>query len=402
MQKVDDGMKRLTVRFILAAVILLSPAGCSYTSDNTISSNQITDPPPIPSPSPTATAKQNPVVTEPPPSTAEPSTEPAEPVPEVAPYEGPVEHIFFHPLIAFPELAFDGDAISDGYDNWFVTVPEFQVMLEELYQRNYILIDIHSLYQVEEKEGRTAILQRKLTLPVGKKPLILSVDDMNYYEYMRQNGNVWRLVSDENGSVTTWAKTSAGEEKTSRLWDLVPILDDFVSEHPDFSWQGAKGLLALTGYEGILGYRTNDKDSPSYENDKREAEKIVVKLKESGWTFASHSWGHLDVHKSSLSRLKRDTKRWKDEVEPLVGPTDIFIYPYGSSVQTRDPKFRYLQSQGFVVFCSVGPAPYLAFRDNAMLMDRRHIDGMALRTQRKLLTPLFGDRPLLDPLRPPR
>ena len=29
-------------------------------------------------------------------------------------YEGPVEHIFFHPLIAYPKLAFDGDAMAQG------------------------------------------------------------------------------------------------------------------------------------------------------------------------------------------------------------------------------------------------------------------------------------------------
>lgn len=151
----------------------------------------------------------------------------------------------------------------------------------------------------------------------------------------------------------------------------------------------------------VLGYRTNDADDASYQDEKRNAELIVNKLKETGWTFASHSWGHLDVSKSSLSRLQRDTARWKKEVEPLVGATDIFIYPYGSSVKNDDPKFQYLQAQGFAVFCSVGPSPYLEFRQNAVLMDRRHIDGLALRTQRKGLAPLFGDRPLLDPLRPP-
>ena len=29
-----------------------------------------------------------------------------------------------------------------------------------------------------------------------------------------------------------------------------------MEEHPDFSPFGAKGCLSLTGYEGILGYRT--------------------------------------------------------------------------------------------------------------------------------------------------
>ena len=39
-------------------------------------------------------------------------------------YNGVVEHLFFHPVIAYPEQAFDGDHMSDGYDDWMVTVGE--------------------------------------------------------------------------------------------------------------------------------------------------------------------------------------------------------------------------------------------------------------------------------------
>mgnify|MGYP000718429092 FL=1 len=34
---------------------------------------------------------------------------------------------------------------------------------------------------------------------------------------------------------------------------MVPLIDRFVEEHPDFSYRGAKGIVALTGYNGILG-----------------------------------------------------------------------------------------------------------------------------------------------------
>ena len=44
-------------------------------------------------------------------------------------------------------------------------------------------------------------------------------------------------------------------------YDLVPILNRFIAEHPDFSYRGARAILAFTGYEGVLGYRTK----PSYE-----------------------------------------------------------------------------------------------------------------------------------------
>ena len=40
-------------------------------------------------------------------------------------------------------------------------------------------------------------------------------------------------------------------------YDMVPLIDRFVEEHPDFSYHGHKGIIALTGYNGILGYRTD-------------------------------------------------------------------------------------------------------------------------------------------------
>ena len=40
-------------------------------------------------------------------------------------------------------------------------------------------------------------------------------------------------------------------------FDLVPLLEDFIAEHPDFSYKGARAVLAFTGYQGVLGYRTD-------------------------------------------------------------------------------------------------------------------------------------------------
>lgn len=44
---------------------------------------------------------------------------------------------------------------------------------------------------------------------------------------------------------------------TTGDYDLVPILEKFCEQHPDFSYKGARAVLAFTGYEGILGYRTS-------------------------------------------------------------------------------------------------------------------------------------------------
>ena len=36
-------------------------------------------------------------------------------------------------------------------------------------------------------------------------------------------------------------------------YDMVPLIDTFVKEHPDFSYHGRKGILAMTGYDGCSG-----------------------------------------------------------------------------------------------------------------------------------------------------
>ncbi|MDP4170355.1 MAG: hypothetical protein Q8906_07060, partial [Bacillota bacterium] len=48
-------------------------------------------------------------------------------------YKGPIEHIFFHPLVVYPQLAFDGDRLAKGYNDWFVTVNEFNKIIQSLY-----------------------------------------------------------------------------------------------------------------------------------------------------------------------------------------------------------------------------------------------------------------------------
>jgi len=65
-------------------------------------------------------------------------------------YEGEVYHIFTHSLIVYPELAFDNDYKHEGYDLWMVTVKEFKGILEEMYQRGYILYDIRELIEKDE------------------------------------------------------------------------------------------------------------------------------------------------------------------------------------------------------------------------------------------------------------
>ena len=312
-------------------------------------------------------------------------------------YDGIVEHLFIHPVIAYPELAFDGDSQEKGLDDYMITVTEYRRILESVYARGYVLVDIADVWrETTDENGNAVMVRNTLYLPEGKKPLILSYDDTNYYEYMLENGFAYKLILGEDGKVASWGKDPQGNEVVSRDLDAIPMLDKFVEEHPDFSPFGAKACLSVTGYEGILGYRTQT-DSTIEWTDEREAARqaeiqavkpIIAELKRTGWTFGSHTFGHIRLGTLSLEKIQRDTQRWFDEVGSLVGPTNVLFYPHGERPDGDDwqktgPVFQYLQSQGFRILCSVGIESFSCIKKDicAVICDRLHPDGTTLRSK---------------------
>lgn len=303
-------------------------------------------------------------------------------------YQGDIAHVFYHPVITEPKVAFTQEKNqAKGNFDWMITADEFKRSLNELYKHHYILIDPHEAYDLK---GKT-VTRKELKLPKGKKPLILSIDDMNYYEYMRGHGYADRLVLDQKQHVVSETKDKNGKVTTSETNDIVPILNQFVKDHPDFSLNGQKGVVALTGYNGVLGYRTNELNNKDYLKRKKDAEKVVKAMKRDGWTFASHSWGHIDFANSSYDQIIRDTKRWKNEVEPIIGKTDVFIYPHGA--QDRGSKaYQYLvRDEGFKFLAGVGPNNFTDIGNDSVYQDRVAIDGLNLYDFKYKL------KPFLDP-----
>ena len=86
---------------------------------------------------------------------------------------------------------------------------------------------------------------------------------------MLEDGFASRIVIGEDGKPTCEMILEDGSIITGSF-DIVPILNDFIEEHPDFSYRGAKGILALTGYEGVFGHRTNDPESPTMKRIKKK------------------------------------------------------------------------------------------------------------------------------------
>lgn len=340
-----------------------------------------------------------------------------------------ITHIFYHSLVVDPERGFAGnDSAAAGFKQWMTTVYEFNQITQAMYDNGYVIVDLHDLVtQTVDADGTVHFKTNQIYLPEGKKPVVLSLDDLSYYHSYDGRGVATKMVLDANGEPTCEYIEKDGTVVTG-AYDCVPLLDKFIEEHPDASYKGAKGTIALTGYNGILGYRTDiayktgenltaDQQAwldanPDFnwEKECEEAKKVADAMKENGWVFASHTWGHLSVGNASLESIKKDTEKWLNYVAPLVGGTDTIIFAHGQDIAdwrdytTDNEKFQYFKSQGFNFFCNVDSSQYfLQIRDSYVRQGRRNLDGYRLWNDvhgpKNRTSDLFDASKMLDPAR---
>lgn len=304
--------------------------------------------------------------------------------------EYPIEqitHVFFHTLLSDYEKSFDGDYDSSGYNQVMTTVDEFNKIMQQMYDKGWVLVDIHDIAGYETDESGNQVWKKKsIMLPPGKKAFVLSQDDVCYYEYMEDDGYPKNLCIAEDGSITNSLVKEDGTIEYGS-YDVVPLLEEFIKAHPDFSYKGARGLLALTGYNGILGYRTDTEYKEKLGEDKwneecENAKKVAARLKEMGWGFASHTWGHINMADSSYENVVADSDKWEQRVETLIGECDVIIYPFGSDIGNWAPydnenqKYQYLKECGFRYFCNVDSnAAWVQNNDGYLRQGRRNLDG---------------------------
>ncbi|MBO5572888.1 MAG: polysaccharide deacetylase [Clostridium sp.] len=304
-----------------------------------------------------------------------------------------ITHVFFHILVMDNSRTFDGDYKQDDYNQVMTTRSEFEKILEHMYARGFVLVRLHDIAKLEPDEnGQMRMKAQDIMLPEGKKAFVMSQDDVCYYEYMEGDGFATKMVVGEDGRPTCEMPMPDGTIVTGD-YDLVPILDHFIDEHPDFSYKGAKACLAFTGYNGILGYRTDPsyetnadflKDHPDFniEAERQEAMKVAACLIEDGYELASHSWGHRNMGTISMEKLIEDTNKWENFVAPLIGDTDIILFPFGSDIgdwhpyDTSSPRYQTLYNAGFRYFCNVDSNQYyVQIGDEYMRQGRRNLDG---------------------------
>jgi len=261
-----------------------------------------------------------------------------------------VKHVFFHNLIAFEDKTghFDSDCLY---------VSEFKAMLEQMYQNGYVLINIDYMYDYYEEDGvLKAKLRDTIQIPAGKKPLVMSVDNVCYPEGEHGMGRIDRLVV-KNGKLYTYTKLADGTELYSDDNEIFPILENFIAKHPDFSFSGARMVVAPSGNNGLFGYDTTSKATDAEKAmAKTEVPKIVDWFRGNGYTFACHSYSHGDYNAMSVEEIHLDFEKWDSEVLPYIGKTHVFIYPFGNFTDLRKTggkeRAEALHAKGFAVYCA--------------------------------------------------
>lgn len=317
-------------------------------------------------------------------------------------YTTTVEHLFTHCLIAYPDNAFSqNNPMKDDYNKDCITKDEFKKILWSLYKNNYCLVSIYDTFETKDNIA----VKKAVKVPIGKKALILSFDDVNYDHKKMGLGMVDKIIVDSNGNLAT-STIVDGNEDVSYSNEFVTILEDFVSQHPDFSPFGDKGTINITGYDGILGYRTQSKNTQNREEEIENAKKVIKKLKQNGWNFASHSYGHYHMNKLTDEQFFEEVELWKNEVEPLVGKTKVYVYPYGEwqvfdNFGNISKKHQYLIDAGFELFCGVGMQTFFDYLPNrlnhkVLFMDRKVVDGNTLRKKDSNLYPFFDPEAVYD------
>lgn len=320
-----------------------------------------------------------------------------------------VPNLSFHVLLEDLDAALAdptyGEKGKNLYNRNFITTREFSAILEQLYENGYVLVQLSDFYVYED--GRYQ--EQQLRLPIGKKPLILTETHCNYYSYMvdldrdgQPDSNGAGFASKlcwQNGFYNEMVRSDGST--TTGAFDLVPILENFIKLHPDFSYQGARAILAFSGYDGVFGYRitAENLDEEALVAERREAATLARKLREAGYVIACYTYNNTDYSIRSAAEIEKDIGLWQELIAPVVGETDILVFAQDADIGTsyaNNTKFDVLYDHGYRFF--LGSTPFLSqeIHDNYVRHSRLMVTASALAHNSQWFSDVFSSDGLLD------
>ena len=329
-----------------------------------------------------------------------------------------IANLSFQILVADPSRAYTDEELGEKYKSNFVTVKEFQAILQQLYNNGYVLVDFDSFVtKTSGDDGSVTFGTAPIYLPAGKKPIMLSQTMVNYMSYMTHedtadkdsqygDGFASKLVV-QNGEITCEYYDATGNLLYGS-YDFVPLLNDFLEEHPDFSYKGARAIIAVTGEEGVFGYRTmpsvlQSKGQEFYDAQVAGAKEVAAALRSQGYTIASYSYGNENYKEFSATDIKTDMDLWTKEVTPVLGEVDTIIFAQGTDISTgtnyQGNKFNVLFDKGFRYFIGASDVPWGEVNNTYVRQTRLMVTGRNMTSANATYTSYFDAKSLLDSAR---
>lgn len=340
---------------------------------------------------------------------------------KIVPLDQPasIPNLSFHCLIADPSRAFTDKEYGKSYMQNYVTIDEFSKILQQLYDNGYVLVDYDSFIQETlGEDGKITYSSKPIYLPADKKPIMLTETLVNYELFTvdsdgdmepdkNGDGFACKLVVDANGNIVN-EMVDANGNTVYGAYDLVPILENFIKEHPDFSYKGARAILAVTGEDGIFGYRTmhsvKEKKGEDYYNQQVEGAKTIANaLREAGYTIACYTYANVSYGQLSATKIQVDLDNWKKEIKPILGDVPVLVYAKASDISAdsnyEGGKYNVLKGAGFRYFVSSANAPYAEITVNYVRQSRLMVTGQQMLTSPQIFANYFNVNNILNELR---
>ncbi len=335
---------------------------------------------------------------------------------------GKIVNLSFQLLMADPARAFRDQTYSTSYNRNFVSVNEFSAILQQLYDNGYVLVGLKDcVTQGVTEDGTPTFVANEILLPEGKTPFMLTQVQVNYYTYMVDGngdkiadkdgaGFASKLMLDESGKLTCEFVDSTGQTVYGD-YDLIPILEGFIEAHPDFSYRNARATIALTAYDGILGYRTTPSaeqyfGTRIYEQDVADATAVVQELRKRGYHIACYTYENLPYGATSVADIEKDLAAWKSETAQILGAVDTLVFARDSDIASAGEAYsgdRYakLKDAGFTLylgFCTEG-TPWAVCTPEYFRQGRLTVSGSTMAHHADWFTGIFDPSVILDPSR---
>ena len=256
-----------------------------------------------------------------------------------------IPNLSFRTLVADLAKASADPDRGSRYSKSYITTEEFSRILNQLYENGYVLVSLTDFaVPVTAEDGGVGVNRTSIRLPEGKKPIILTQEGVNYYSHMESCGGFAdSLTVNANGELTC----RMGE--TEGAFDLIPILNAFLAEHPDFSYEGARATIAVSGYEGLFGMELSEADA---------IKSVADKLRAQGYDIACYTYADMEYADYGVAGLQEDLDKWFADITPVLGGTDILVYPTGGDIKGQESysgsKYDALHGYGFRYFLGTG------------------------------------------------